>query len=116
MIRSGRVSNAKGLLASLFNIKPIVSVDANGKGYAYGKSFSRKANMQKIINIISTLHKENEIWEYAIVHSDALDRANCYAEKLTDIIGKAPAYIMPLSPVVGVHNGIGAVAIGVSLK
>jgi len=116
MVRSGRVSPLKGLMARVLNIKPIVSVDEDGKGIAYGKSFSRKANMNKILNIIGDLHMQNDIWEYAIVHSDAEDRANKYAEKLTLITGKAPAYVMPLSPVVGVHNGIGAVAVGISLE
>lgn len=116
MVRSGRVSPLKGFMAKVLNIKPIVSVDEKGKGIAYGKSFSRKANMKKIMNIIGDIIKNQEIWEYAIVHSDAENRANKYAEKLTSITGKAPAYVMPLSPVIGVHNGIGAVAIGISLK
>ncbi len=116
MVRSGRVSPMKGLMANILNIKPIVSVDDNGKGIAYGKSFSRKANMNKILKIISSLAEKKEIWEYAIVHSAAESRANKYAEKLTSITCKAPVYVMPLSPVIGVHNGIGAVAIGISLK
>jgi DegV family protein with EDD domain len=116
MVRGGRVSPLKGLVAKLMNIKPIVSVDENGKGIAYGKSYSRKANFKKILKIISDLRSTDDIWEYAIVHSDAEARAILYAEKLTALLGKAPAYILPLSPVVGVHNGIGAVAVGISLK
>ena len=116
MVRGGRVSPLKGFVASLLNIKPIVSLDQNGKGIAYGRSYSRKANAVKIIKTIYTHAKINKIWQYAIVHSNASDRAQMYAEKLTDLIGKPPAYIMPLSPVVGVHNGIGSVAVGISLQ
>ena len=116
MIRSGRVSPLKGFIANLMNVKPIVSVDKDGKGIAWGKSFSRKANMHKILDLLSDLSKNNEIWEYAIVHSDAEARANQYAARLKAITGKAPVYIMPLSPVIGVHNGLGTVAVGISLK
>lgn len=116
MVRGGRVSPLKGLLAKVLNIKPIVSVDENGKGIAYGKSYSRRVNLKKILNIVSDLSQTNEVWEYGIVHSDAETRAYLYADRLTSILKKPPAYIMPLSPVVGVHNGIGAVAIGISLK
>ncbi len=113
MVRGGRVSPVNGFVAQLLNVKPIVSLDSEGKGVAFGKSFSRKGNMKKIIKIISAMKEHGEIWNYAIVHSQAPERANVYAEQLTHILDKQPAYIMNISPVVGVHNGIGALAIGV---
>lgn len=114
MVRGGRVKPLTGMIATLLNLKPIISLDAEGKALAYGKSFSRKSNMNKIVNIIKSELEQNKLWEYAIVHADAQERAEEYAKLLTIITGKEPAYIMPLSPVVGVHNGIGAVGIGVS--
>jgi DegV family protein with EDD domain len=114
MVKGGRVKPLTGFIASVLNLKPIVSLDKDGKAIAYGKSFSRKSNMRKIVGIIAESTKQKRVWEYAIVHADAPDIAQQYAAELTGIIGKKPAYIMPLSPVVGVHNGIGAVGIGVS--
>lgn len=113
MVRGGRVSPLKGLLAKILNLKPIISVDKEGKAMAYGKSFSRSANMKKIISIINKIHSGEGIWNYAIVHADCEERANKYAQELFNITGKKPLYVMPLSPVVGVHNGIGAVGIGI---
>ncbi len=114
MVRGGRVKPLTGFIAALLNLKPIVSLDREGKAIAYGKSFSRSSNMRKITQIIQKEIATKRVWEYAIVHADAEARATRYAEMLTEIIGKKPAYIMPLSPVVGVHNGNGAVGIGVS--
>ncbi len=116
LVRGGRISALKGILASILNLKPIISVDQSGKGIAYGKSLSRSRNMKKIVNEIVSSAKEQEIWNYAIVHADAIERAEKYADILTEKLGKEPAYIMPLSPVVGVHNGIGAVGIGIMQK
>ena len=113
MVRGGRVSPLKGLLATALNIKPIVTLDNEGKAAAAGKSFSRRGNLQKIVSLIKKKSQQKKIWNYAIVHADAPSRAQIYAEKLTDVIGKKPAYIMELSPVVGVHNGIGALGIGI---
>lgn len=113
MVRGGRVSPLKGLLATALNLKPIVSLDKEGKATAAGKSFSRKANMHKILKIIKEKSTRAEIRNYAIVHAQAPERAAKYAEKLTEILGKEPAYVMELSPVVGVHNGIGAIGIGI---
>lgn len=114
MVRGGRVKPLTGMVASIMNLKPIVSLDAEGKAVAWGKSLSRHRNMTKIIRQIATELESKTLWEYAIVHADAEERAFKYAEALTALTGKKPAYTMPLSPVVGVHNGVGTVGIGVS--
>ena len=48
----GRMSRMKGFLANALNLKPIVSVDVDGKGTTAGKSFSRRGNMKKILPMI----------------------------------------------------------------
>lgn len=111
MVKGGRVSPLTGFIAKAINLKPIVTVDENGKGKAFGKSFSRKANMKKIINIMTEELKDKKLWKYALVHSQNLPRAEEYAKKLTAITGQEPAYIVNISPVIGVHNGIGTVAV-----
>ncbi|MCK9584568.1 MAG: DegV family EDD domain-containing protein [Candidatus Cloacimonetes bacterium] len=113
MVRGGRVPALAGIIASLLNLKPIVGLDREGKAQVSGKSFSRASNMRKIIETIQTELHDKGLWEYAIVHAEAEDRAVEYGNKLSKLLGKSPAYIMPLTPVVGVHNGIGAVGIGV---
>lgn len=113
MVRGGRVSPMKGLVANLLNLKPIISLDEDGKGVAFGKSFSRKANMEKIIKLVIDEGKKGSVWNYAIVHAQALERANEYAETLETALGKAPAYIQQISPVVGAHNGIGVVGVAI---
>ena len=59
------------------------------------------------------MNDKNKIWSYSIVHAQNPERARIYAQKLTELLNKDPLYIMDISPVVGVHNGIGAVGIGV---
>jgi len=112
MVRGGRVSPVKGFLAKILNLKPIISLDAEGKATGYGKSFSRQQNMTKIIRLIQNMNDKNPIWNYSIVHAQNPERAQMYAQKLTEFLSKKPFYIMDISPVIGVHNGIGAVGIG----
>ncbi len=112
MVRGGRVSPLKGLLAKILNLKPIISLDADGKAIGYGKSFSRSQNMKKIVGMVKKIAREGKIWNYAIVHAQNKGRAERYAELLSNAVGQPPLYIMDISPVVGVHNGIGAVGIG----
>jgi len=113
MVRGGRVSPLKGFMAKLLNLKPIISLDDQGKATAYGKSFSRRSSMKKIAKEVKYLKETKGIWKYAVVHAQARKRADSYAQKLHKEVGINPAYIVDISPVVGVHNGLGAVAIAV---
>lgn len=116
MVRGGRVSPMKGLLAKLLNLKPIVSLDKEGKASVSGKSFGRKANMKKILALAAKTAAKEKIWKYAVVHAQNPARAGAYARELEKIIGMPPAYVMDVSPVIGVHNGIGVVGIGLMLE
>ncbi len=113
MVRGGRVSPAKGLLAAVLNIKPIVSLDAAGKATILGKSFSRRANMKKILGLIREGTSGRSVWNYGLVHAQNEGRARRYGQALEGLLGKPPAFISDVSPVVGVHNGIGVVGIAV---
>lgn len=110
MVRGGRVSPLKGFMAKVLNLKPIISLD-DGAAVGFGKSFSRRRNMAKIIESVRQMTVERKVWKYALVHAQSPDRASLYAERMEALIGLAPAFIMDLSPVVGVHNGIGAIGI-----
>ena len=109
-VRGGRVGPVKGLIGRLLHIKPIMTLDAEGKATDGGKSFSRPSNMAKILRIDRSGGRR-EVWNYAIVHAHNPDRAEIYARKLTAMLGQSPDFIIDVAPVIGVHAGIGAVAV-----
>jgi len=115
-VRGGRVKPAKGLVAKILNIKPIISLDQEGKATNVGKSFSRRGSMKKILRIIHQLSEQGELWKYAIVHAQNRSRAELYAQKIKDMIQMEPAYIIDVSPVLGVHTGIGSLGIAFMYK
>ena len=94
MVRGGRVSPLKGLLAAALNIKPIVTLDSAGKAAILGKSFSRGANMKKILGLIRAATAGRPVWNYGLVHAQNPFRALRYAEALEAMLGKKP----PSSP------------------
>jgi DegV family protein with EDD domain len=116
LVRGGRISPMKGLVAKMLHLKPIITLDAEGRGYPFGKSFSRKGNMKKILSLIRRFASEGKIWNTAVVHAQTLPRAQAYARKLEEIFGRPPAFIMDVSPVVGAHNGIGVVGVAAMLE
>ena len=113
MIRSGRVKKFQGAIGTLLNLKPLVTLDDRGKSILNGKSFTRAGNMNRTAKMVKTKLKTQKLWKYCIVHADNLKRAHQYEEILTTLTGQRPAYIMPISPVVGVHSGNGTVGVGV---
>lgn len=116
MVKGGRVSPAKGLMAAALNIKPIVTLDAEGKAAILGKSFSRRGNMKKILGQIRKATADRAVWKYGLVHAQNEGRARLYAEALEGMLGRPPAFISDVSPVVGAHNGIGVVGIGLMFE
>jgi DegV family protein with EDD domain len=111
MVRGGRVSPFKGFLARLLNLKPIVSLDENGKAVAWGKSFGRRANLEKILKMAAAEARERKLWNYAVVHALNRPRAEMYGRRLESLLGRPPVFIQDIAPVIGAHNGIGVVGV-----
>ena len=112
-IRGGRVSKTRGLFARMLNLKPIISVDSNGKSVLFDRSFSRKGSIKKVLGLIEEANAKNKIWEYSVMYSNLEEKsfAEWYGQQLTGIIGKEPVFIDSISPVVGANAGIGTVAV-----
>ncbi|MFZ4401719.1 MAG: DegV family protein [Bacteroidales bacterium] len=111
MVRGGRVSHAKGYIAKLLNINPIVSMDENGQSFVFGNTLSQSSNMQKVMDHIYTICKNREVWNYIILHAQNNDAAEWYAQKMNEFTGKMPVAIVNISPVIGCNAGIGAASV-----
>jgi uncharacterized protein len=111
LIRGGRLSAVKGLVARLLNINPIVSIDESGKAIVFDKAFNQKANMEKVMGHIKRLSSEKVIWNYIVLHADNAESAGWYSEKMEALTGKTPASIVNISPIIGANAGIGATAV-----
>ncbi len=116
LVRGGRVSPMRGLLARLLRVKPLITLDEEGKSAAAAKSFTRDGNMQKIIRRIEDMAARGKVWNTAVVHAQNPSRAWAYAEMLEARLGRPPAFIMDVSPVIGVHAGAGAVGVALMLE
>lgn len=115
-VRGGRVSPLKGFAARAAHIKPIITLDESGKAANAGKTFSAKGNLKKIIKMVTAAAENNTIWKYALVHALNPGRADLYACELQKAIGMEPEFIMDVSPVIGVHSGVGTVAVAWMLE
>ncbi len=113
MVKGGRVSPLKGFIATALNLKPIVTLDEQGRGKAMDKAFSRQGLLKKITLLLKETQKTRGIEKYCVVHALSSDKAEEFARIVRGIADREPEYITSISPIVGMHSGKGAVAIGV---
>lgn len=111
-LKSGRVPKIVGKIGTAFKLRPIISLDRDGKGAAFSIAISKRVLMRKIINLIKTRHASVVIKKYSVVHSGDEDGAKKFAEKIEAIVGVPPVYICEISSVTALHAGENAVAIG----
>jgi hypothetical protein len=111
LVRGGRVSFVRGLIARILNICPIVSIDESGKAFVFDKAFNQRSNMEKVMGYITKISKEKTIWNYIVLHANNTDAAHWYSEKMETLTNKKPASIVNISPIIGANAGIGAASV-----
>lgn len=111
MIKSGRLSMRAGNIAKKIGMKPIITLDTEGKGNLESITFSMAGSNKKIINHMKRILRSFRIEQYNIVHVNNEDGAKELAVLMTHIIGYEPDYIMETSSIIAVSAGDGAVAI-----
>ncbi len=116
MVRGGRVSHFKGIVAKLLNVNPIVSMDKDGASYIFGKTYSQQSNMEKVMLHLSSICKGREIWNYIVLHAQNIDAATWYVIKMKAFTGKDPVAVVNISPVIGANAGIGTAAVAIMFK
>lgn len=110
-VRGGRVPNTIGKLGIKLGMRPIMTLDSKGNGAAFGVAFSQAGLSRKILNLVQKTMEHKGIAAYSIVHGDNLSLAKEYAEQITKMTGKEPAFIAEISSVVALHAGLGTVAV-----
>jgi DegV family protein with EDD domain len=111
MIKGGRVSKPKGLIARALGLIPVISMDENGKSFLFGNTFSQEASLNKTYTHILKISRGKTVWNYIVLHSHNPDGARKAEEKMRQITGKKSISVVDISPVIGMHAGIGTIAI-----
>ena len=111
LVKGGRVSAMRGLIARILNINPIVSIDESGKAFVFDKTLNQKVNMDKVMGYITEMSKERKIWNYIVLHANNRSAAKWYSDKMVRLTGKRPVSVVNISPVLGANAGIGAASV-----
>jgi hypothetical protein len=117
LVKGGRVTKAKGLLAKIFHINPILSLDPQGSLIPIEKAGGRKRLEGKILSLVVRETEEDKPTRArfltAVAHVNARDSGDRIKEMITQRLGKEPVMVMNASPVLGAHSGPGTIGVAV---
>lgn len=103
----GRIGHAKHLVASLLDIKPIISME-NGEIVALGQARTRKKVYRLMVDKLDDLVGHSGV-KIAYVHAAAREEAEKLKEMVEARVEVVESLITELSPALGVHTGPGTV-------
>jgi len=113
LIRSGRLSKAKGFLGTLLNLKPIITVNSDGYIVEAAKVIGQKRVIHKTVDLAIQFAKSVKNPRFGITHVAAPELAQWYGYKIRNVFNSSKVIIAEASPALSVHIGIGGAAIAV---
>lgn len=113
LIRSGRLSKAKGFLGTLLNLKPIITVNSDGYIVEAAKVIGQKRVIHKTVELSIQFAKSVKNPRFGITHVAAPELAQWYGYKIRNVFNSSKVMISEASPALSVHIGIGGAAIAI---
>ncbi|MCA1063084.1 DegV family protein [Rossellomorea aquimaris] len=108
LAKGGRIGKGRAMLGSLLNIKPIASLD----GGEYTPVAKVRSHSQ-VVKYLTTQFLEDvkgkTIRGVGLVHADGLELAQNLKTKIIEKTGYDQIDIVPTTPIISTHTGIGAI-------
>jgi DegV family protein with EDD domain len=108
--RGGRLSTAEAIMGTALKIKPVISVDEEGKLYVENKVRGNKKAQEYMLGKINDTMDESETTIF-VGHGDAEERALELKEKILERTPVKEVIITKIGPVIGSHTGPGMLAV-----
>jgi DegV family protein with EDD domain len=106
LVRGGRVSRTKGLLARALDLQPILTIGRDGKPAAAARARGSRARSRKTLSLARSAAEAFARPRFAVAHADAIEVARDFPE--------AEVLVAEVGPALGAHGGPGASAIAVA--
>ncbi len=107
--RGGRISQATAVVGSILNVKPLLSMNDEGKLYVFDKIRGKKKVLDLMSSKIENLNSDYK--KVFVGHANCLDDAKYVAEKISAENPSLDVTITHLGPIIGTHTGPGTVAL-----
>ncbi len=108
-VRGGRLAWAARMVGNLLNVKPMVRVQGNEVGIL-GQARSRAKAIRQMLDMLAQRVGDARV-HIAILHTGAVEEAERLKEEILARFRCVELYIEPVTPVLGVHAGPGALGL-----
>jgi len=113
LMRSGRRTKTRGLLATLLNIKPVLMLNEEGKVTEAAKVIGLQRVYEKTVELAGRFAAVVRNPRLKIAHAVTMERAMWCKERLLSQFPGVDIPIVDASPALGLHTGIGSIAVAV---
>ncbi|MEW9697808.1 DegV family protein [Paenibacillus sp. SI8] len=108
--KGGRIGKASALFGALLNIKPILSIDAEGEVAATDKVRGHKKAIARILELLGADLSGRGIHTLHIAHANNLEGAEQLRVSIMQHFAVQHVDYITLGPVIGAHAGPGTIA------
>ena len=115
LVRGGRVSPLKGLIAKVLGLLPILTISRDGKAEPAGRARGYAAARRRMLRLLFEAAGErvSASRRFGVAHCDAEDVAEEIAREIREHYPESDVMIAECGPALGAHGGPGAVAVAV---
>ena len=108
---TGRLSNAKAVIGSVLNIKPLLKGDEEGRIVSFAKARGRQRSIEAVAANYDRLVADASEQTIGIAHADCMEDVEYLCELLRKNNPPKDILIVDYEPVTGAHVGPGALAL-----
>ncbi len=109
LIRSGRVSRGRAWLGSMLDVKPILSLDADGKVVPVDRVRGRENLIARVLSLLEKrLTPRPRVVRFGVAHADAPEVAERVRNALVAAYRPRDCFVTLATGVLGTHVGPGA--------
>jgi DegV family protein with EDD domain len=115
LVRGGRVSPLKGLLARALGLLPVLTISKEGKAEPAAKARGFAAAREKMMTLLFRAAEAGSGAgaRFGVAHCDAAGLADSLAREIRQRYPESDVMIVECGPALGAHGGPGAVAVAV---
>ncbi len=108
--KGGRINTVAATIGDVMDIKPIISVNEEGKYFSYTKVRGRKRSLDKLVEIAKEVSEGYSV-NMAVMHGYAEKEALHIKEILSKLPNVKEMVFGQIGPALGVHTGPGLVGV-----
>lgn len=114
--RSGRIGRTRAWLGTMLNVKPILSLTADGRIEAVGRARGRDAVAERVLELVDGRIADAREVRFGVAHVGAAAAAEEIARRLRSRYAAKAVLVGPAAAALGVHTGPGTWALAYQIE